>query len=552
MLGGLGLAAAPVAHAQTATRRYFVYFNDKQGTPYTVGQPQAFLSARALARRSKQGIAVQARDLPVSPSYVTQVSGVAGARVLYTSRWLNGAVVAADSATMVSVQQLNGVKSAQLLSLVGPKTPAPAPAVVPTPTPPTPTTDRAVYGKAYAQAQLMGAVAMQKAGYRGEGMQIAIFDAGFPGADGITALQPIQQQGRLLSTRNFVDGGRSVYLRNGHGTACLSTIGAELPGYFVGTAPHAAFHLLITEDVGSENPIEEANWLAAAEYADSAGVDVISSSLGYTTFDVPALSHKYADLNGRTAIGSRAALGAARVGMVVVNAAGNDGSAAWHYIGVPADADSIISTGAVDSLRAHAYFSSYGPTADGRIKPTLSVMGVASGVLTPVGAAVRGNGTSYATPELAGLVAGFWQANPTLTAQQVIAALKSTASQAAAPDNTLGWGIPDFVAAYNQQHPSAPLAALDDAPLAEALSIYPNPSHSDELTLALPPALRGQSLQIRVLDARGVVVSKQTLTASAATSLLVRRLPQRLAPGTYVCVVKPASGPSRSVRFVQE
>ena len=552
VLSGLALAAAPVAHAQNTPRRYFVYFKDKQGTSYSVAQPQAFLSARALARRSRQHIAVQARDLPVSATYLAQVAGVAGVRVLYTSRWLNGAVVAADSATAASVAQLNGVQGTQLLSLKAPAAPAPAPAAVPRLPPPRPTTDRAIYGKAYAQAQLIGAVAMHQAGYQGEGMQIAIFDAGFPGADSLAALQPVQQQGRVLGTRNFVDGGHRVYVRNGHGTNCLSTIGAELPGYFVGTAPHAAFHLCITEDTGSENLVEETNWLAAAEYADSAGVDIISSSLGYTTFDVPALSHKYADLNGRTAIGSRAALGAARVGMVVVNAAGNDGNNGWHYIGVPADADSIISTGAVDSLRNHAYFSSYGPTADGRIKPTLSVMGVASGVLTPTGVAVRGNGTSYATPELAGLVAGFWQANPTLTAQQVIEALKRSGSQAAAPDNTLGWGIPDFVLAYNLLHPAERLPALNEVLSLDGLSVFPNPNRSDELTLALPQALRGQSLSLRIVDARGSTVSQQTLTASAASSLLVRRLPRQLAPGNYICVVKPASGPTRSVRFVQE
>jgi serine protease AprX len=150
-----------------------------------------------------------------------------------------------------------------------------------------------------------------------------------------------------------VDGGRQVYVRNSHGTNCLGLIAGELPGTYVGTAPHATFHLCITEDVATEYPIEEANWLAAAEYADSVGVDVISSSLGYNTFDRPAVSHTYADLNGRTAIGSLAALGAARAGMIVVNSAGNDGNNAWHYIGVPADADSIISVGAVDSLRPH-------------------------------------------------------------------------------------------------------------------------------------------------------------------------------------------------------
>ena len=540
----LSLAGGPRVRAQAlgASRRYFVYFKDKAGTPYSVGQPQAFLSARALARRSRQGIAVRPRDLPVSPAYLAQVRAVTGhPQVLYTSRWLNGAVLACDSATLVQVQQLPAVASTQLLSLMAPLVPGPAGAVAAIDTPPTPLTARATYGKAYAQAQLIGAVAMHQAGYRGEGLEIAVFDAGFPGADRLAALQAAQQQGRVLSTRNFVDGGSSVYLRASHGTNCLSLIGGELPGYYVGTAPHASFHLCVTEDVNSEYPIEETNWLAAAEYADSVGVDIISSSLGYNTFDYAPLSHAYADLTGRTALSSRAALGAARVGMVVVNSAGNDGTNGWHYIGVPADADSIITVGAVDSLRAHASFSSYGPTADGRLKPTLAAMGVASAVLNAAGTAVRGNGTSYACPELAGLVAGFWQANPTLTAQQVIAALQRGASQAQQPDNTLGYGIVNFVAAYNLLHPSAPLA------------VYPNPSHLDELMLAVPASLRGQVLRLRLLDGRGAVLSEQLLPASPAASVPLRLPAHRLAPGVYQCVVQPvAGGVAHTARFVRQ
>ncbi len=550
----LGGASAARAQATAPLARYLVYFKDKVGTPYTVGQPQAYLSARALARRSRQGIAVRPRDLPVSPTYLAQVRAVSGSpQVVFTSRWLNGAVLTCDAATLARVQQLPAVRSTQLLSQQLPGTPAAAPAVVPTPTPPAPATPRATYGKAYAQNQLIGAVAMHNAGYRGEGMQIAVFDAGFPGADQITALQNVQSQGRLASTRNFVDGGRQVYQRNGHGTACLGLIGGELPGYYVGTAPRATFHLCITEDVDSESPMEEANWLAAAEYADSAGVDVISSSLGYTTFDDATLSHTYAQLNGRTAIASQAALGAARAGMVVVNSAGNDGNNNWHYIGVPADADSIITVGAVDSLRNHAGFSSYGPTADNRIKPTLSAMGVASAVLAPTGVTMRGNGTSYACPELAGLVAGFWQANPTLTAQQVIQALSNGASQALNPDNTLGYGVVSFVAAYNLLHPSAPLAAAGPAAVGPPLAVFPNPSHSTELLLAVPPGLRGQALRVRLLDVKGALLNEQLLPASPAATVPLRLPARPLAPGTYLCTVQPlAGGPPQTVRFVRQ
>ncbi|WP_460502242.1 S8 family peptidase, partial [Hymenobacter agri] len=407
---------------------------------------------------------------------------------------------------------------------------------------------RAYYGRTYAQNQQIGVPGMHDAGYRGEGMQIAVFDAGFPGVNTMAALQPLFQEQRLVSTRNFVDGGTSVYQRSSHGTNCLSTMAANQPGYFVGTAPKATYRLCITEDDYSEHPVEEANWLAAAEYADSCGVDVISSSLGYTDFDAPSPAYTYADMNGRTAISSRAATVAARVGMLVVSAAGNEGNRAWHYISAPADADSILTVGAVDSLGNHAAFSSYGPTVDGRIKPTLSVMGQAAAVLDPSGVAFRGNGTSFACPVLAGMAAAFWQANPTLTAQQVIAALRNTASQAATPDNTLGYGLPNFGRAYNSLHPNSPLDTAS-ALAAESLGVYPNPRSSGSLTLVLPPALRGVPLSVRVLDMRGAVVARQQLPASPAAETIFKL--GALAKGQYLCEVA-AGGVRQAVRFQQQ
>ncbi|MBD2769028.1 S8 family serine peptidase [Hymenobacter sp. BT664] len=551
LIAGLlpALAAAPAA-AQGTVRRHLVYFRDKAGSPYSVAQPQAFLSARSLARRNRQGIAVLPRDLPVNPAYVAQVRGVAGRpQVIYTSRWFNAAVVSCDSTTLALITALPIVRGANTLNR-GYQAPPPTlpPAQMPV-SAARPTDARALYGWAYRQNEQIGTRAMHEAGFRGEGMQIAVFDAGFPGVNQIPAFQPLFQEQRLAGTRNFVDGGTSVYQRNSHGTSCLSTMAANQAGFYIGAAPKATYRLCITEDATSEHPIEEANWLAAAEYADSAGVDIISSSLGYTTFDDPWGSYTYASMNGRTAISSRAATVAARVGMLVVSAAGNEANSPWHYISAPADADSVLSVGAVDSLGNHASFSSFGPTADGRIKPTLSAMGQASAVLTPSGAVVRGNGTSYACPILAGMVAGFWQANPTLTAQQVIAALRTTASQAARPDNALGYGIPNFVTAYNTLNPTHPLTAINAAPKAEPLSLFPNPTGDGPLTLALPPALRGQPLHIRVLDARGAVVAQQQLPAASGSEVVLRF--GRLAKGAYVCEVS-AGATRQTVKFVQQ
>jgi len=545
----LALAAAPAA-AQGTVRRHLVYFRDKNGTPYSVSQPQAFLTARAIARRTRQNIAVTARDLPVNPSYVAQVRNVAGVQVRYTSRWFNAAVVECDSTSLRNIAALPSVLTAKTLNRGPRPVPPPSPS---TQVPPTALRStlgtRAQYGMAYKQNEIIGAIAMHDAGYRGEGMHIAVFDAGFPGVDQIPAMQPIFNQQRMAGTRNFVDGGNSVYLRHSHGTNCVSAIGAEQDGFYIGTAPRATFHLCITEDINSEHPVEEVNWLAAAEYADSVGVDVISSSLGYSTFDAPSQSYTYADMNGRNAIATRAATIAARVGMVVVSAAGNEGDDPWHYITAPADADSIMTVGAIDSLGQQANFSSYGPTADGRIKPTLVSQGVASAVLAPSGRAFRGSGTSYACPILAGMVAGFWQANPTLTAQQVIGTLRSTASLANNPNNGLGYGIPNFVRAYNILHPNSPLATQPAASGNAKLAIFPNPNGDGPLMLALPTELRGRPLQVRILDSRGAVVSQHQLPAATAEGASLRL--GKLAKGVYTCEVN-AGGTRRTATFVQQ
>ena len=542
-------AAATPAAAQGTVRRHLVYFRDKAGTPFSVAQPQAFLSARAIARRTRQGIAVLPRDLPVTPAYVAQIRALAGQpQVVYTSRWFNAALVSCDSATLARIAALPSVRTASTLNRTTRPARPDAPATAPAAPAARTLAGRAYYGPAYAQNQQIGVPGMHDAGYRGEGMQIAVFDTGFPGVNTMSALQPLFQEQRLASTRNFVDGGTNVYQRGNHGTYCLSTMAANAPGAFVGSAPKATYRLCITEDDNSEHPVEEANWLAAAEYADSTGVDVISSSLGYTDFDAPSPAYTYADMNGRTAISSRAATVAARVGMLVVSAAGNEGNKRWHYISAPADADSILTVGAVDSLGTHASFSSYGPTADGRIKPTLSDMGQATAVLSPSGTAFRGNGTSFACPVLAGMAAAFWQANPTLTAQQVILVLRGTASKAASPDNTLGYGLPNFGRAYDSLHPNAPLAAAA-ASSTEGLALYPNPRGTGALMLVLPAALRGVPLAVRVLDVRGAVVARRQLAASPAAEVPLTLGP--LARGQYQCEVS-AGAVRQTVRFQQQ
>lgn len=556
LLAGLAVAAAtslaPVAaQAQTGTvRKHLVYFRDKAGTPFTTNQPQAFLSARALQRRTRQNIAVQPRDLPVTPAYVTQLKAVPGAAVWYTSRWFNAAVVSCDSATLRNLQALPFVRGAQTLNRSTAGGPVrPRQNVVDTPA--QRTESDPIYGSAYGQALMIGAIPMHNAGFRGEGMQIAVFDSGFPGVNQTTPFAALRNEGRLVDAYNFVERNANVYGRDSHGTFCLSTIAANETGTFVGTAPKATFRLYLTENIVGENPIEEVNWLLAAERADSAGVDVISSSLGYSTFDVPYGNYTYADLNGRTAISTRAASIAARVGMVVVNSAGNEGGPAnpWQYILAPADADSILAVGGVDAARNRSSFSSIGPSADGRIKPNLAAQATQTAIINAAGLPTRGNGTSFSCPIVSGMVACFWQANPTLTAQQVISFLQRSGSQAAAPDNLLGYGIPNFVTAYNLANPNAPLSASGPKLRTGQLFVYPNPIKDNELYLQLSEAFYGKSLRVRFYNAQGALVAEQTVPATSAKDIQLS--PGTLRKGVYTCDVSAGDKIRRTVRFVK-
>jgi serine protease AprX len=552
----LTVAALSEATAQGTVRRHLVQFTNKTGTPFTVGQPAAYLSARAIARRQRQQIPVAARDLPPTPSYIQQVRATAGVQVIYPTRWLNGVIVECDSAHLAQVRALPFVRGAQTLNRPAPKGKSgrtQSSAVrkntidLERPNSPNP------YGIAFAQAEQIGATTMHAAGFRGEGIHIAVFDAGFPTVETLPAFQALYQQNRLLSTFDVVQGGTNVYNTHPHGTWVLSTMAANVPNAFIGTAPNASYHLLRTEDTrnNTETPAEEAYWLIGAEYADSAGVDIITSSLGYHDFDPPAVSYTYADMNGHTPLITRAADLASAVGILVINSAGNDGGNPWRFISAPADGDSVLTVGAVDSLGVRAGFSSIGPTADGRIKPNLSTQGQDAAVINPGGVIGRGSGTSFACPIMAGMAAGFWQANPTLTAQQVRRFLEQSGSQASAPDNMLGYGIPNFRRAYNLANPNNPLQIPEANGGLSVPELYPNPVPGTAFALRLPSRMVGQVLHVSLTDAAGRSLSEQDITATTADSVGISAGRPALTAGLYFCVVRAASGEQHTLRFVK-
>jgi serine protease AprX len=438
--------------------RYAVMLTDKNNSTYSLSNPSAYLSQRAINRRLQYGIAIDSSDLPVNATYFTTIQNT-GAVILNTSRWLNEVTVDVSSnpSALATINALPFVKQTKLASRNSNNTSSKYSFEIESLMQRQSQTQKVAssasfynYGNALNQIQMLHGDKLHDLGFRGDGKIIAMLDAGFYRVDSMTAFDSLRAHNRIIATYDFVDHNNNVYDDHTHGSMCFSIIGANDPGNIVGTAPEASFLLYRSEDAATEKLIEEYNWATAAEAADSAGADIISSSLGYTRFDDSTMNHTYSDMDGRTAPISIAANIASRKGIVVVSSAGNEGNGQWHYISAPADADSILTIGAVDGAGAYASFSGTGPSADGRIKPTVVAQGQGTFVSDPYSNTVfSGNGTSFSCPVIAGLVASLWQAIPSANNMQIINAIVQSASQYSNPDSLLGYGIPNFDSARN-------------------------------------------------------------------------------------------------------
>jgi subtilisin family serine protease len=385
---------------------------------------------------------------------------------------------------------------------------------------------------------MLGTDHLHALGYTGKGVWIAVLDAGFSRVDSLPAFADLISDGRLLGTRNFVNDLPVMRESSSHGMNVLSSMAGMWEGNLVGTAPHASYFLCMTEDPVRETRIEEIAWIEAAEYVDSLGFDVINTSLGYSDFDGTAYDYSYSDMDGQTTFISRAAALAASRGMIACNSAGNEGNDPWFYITAPADANGILTVGAVDIDRNIAAFSSRGPSYDARIKPDVAAQGVQCILQSVSGGLAVGSGTSFSSPILAGSVASLWQAYPGMSAGEMIHWVRQNGDRSLNPDATYGFGIPDVAKAYWS------ITRVPAGISPGRLELYPNPA-SQWIRIRLPGEEDGNH-ELHMIDMSGRLVLSREVDLSDEIPL-----PSSLQPGLYILEVNTGQVIYRG-RFIKE
>ncbi|MDR0742853.1 MAG: S8 family serine peptidase, partial [Tannerella sp.] len=429
-----------------------VYLKDKGKTSFRISSPEAFLSPESVERRMLREVFVDDTDFPVSQTYIDELVAT-GVSPVVQSKWMKTVVVESRDSTVA--ERLKAIPFVDSLKCVwnGTGRQDVYPCSEEDTSVFTSTDERLENSYGYAENQLgmLNGLRLHAAGYRGKGLRIAVIDAGFMNADRIEAFSSMN----LLGAYNVTFPGRSVFCEDNHGTKVLSCIAANLPGVMIGSAPDASFLLIKSEDTRGEYPLEEDLWAAAVEYADSIGMDIISSSLGYFRFDSIADYYTRNDLNGQTAFISRVADMAAKKGMLVVSSAGNAGNNDWEKITFPADAPDVLTVGSITSDKEKSSFSSVGMTADYRIKPDVVALGTRVSVIGSAGQVEYTNGTSFSAPTVAGLTACLWQAFPLLKNTELIKLIKESSDQYQQPDAQTGYGVPDMFNAYNKANSDA-------------------------------------------------------------------------------------------------
>lgn len=500
-----------VFNANAQYPKIIVEFKDKNHSAFSLGNPAAYLSLRAIERRRRFNIPIDSTDLPVTAQYIDSLLAAGNVKLLSESKWLNQVLIqTTDLAAINKILSFAFVRFAKEIGYRAPNTSRTdkfkrpvTPLLAAANRPAGTTSDTYNYGSNYNQVHIHEGEFLHNKGFHAETMQIAVLDAGFMQYKTITAFDSARLNGQILGERDFVDFDNSVNEDNSHGMYCLSILCANWPGQMVGTAPKANYWLVRTENAASEYPAEEHNWVAGAEFADSCGADMISSSLGYSTFDDSSFDHTYADLYQRSTMVSIGASEAVKKGMIVTASAGNEGNSNWKYILFPADADSVCTVGAVNNSGVIAGYSSYG--YPGKAKPNIVSVGEGTVIAGLNNQPVSGNGTSFSNPNIAGLIACLWQAFPAVGNIQILDAVYKSADRYNAPDNRYGYGIPNFKIAYQLLKHDQHVALYGN----ESFFVTPNP-FTTEIDTKFIAHSDGQA-NLQLINSSGQVIASQNI-----------------------------------------
>ncbi len=499
----------------------WIYLSDKENVTDAINNPLTILTQRAIDRKNAQGIIIDDRDVPVNENYISQLKNATGITVMAKSKWFNNVHVRGTQADIEDLLNLSFVVDIEWAnkSLNG-----------------TRASDKGYndkfaidnqrvvfnYGNTQNQVEMLNLQLVHQEDFTGEGILVAVMDSGFPNVNTMNAFQRIRDNGDLIDGYDFVSRSDNVYAFQGssHGTRVLSTMAAFVQDQYVGTAPDASYILFRTEDVGSENPVEESYWVEAAERADSLGVDVVNTSLGYKGYDNPNYSHSSEDLDGLTAFITRGSTMGAEKGLLLVTSAGNSGAGG---VGAPADAAAVFSIGAVDGNGNLSSFSSHGSAIQPTIKPDVVARGTGSFVVSQNDVITQNNGTSFSGPIMAGAMACLKQALPGLSNDQLKQLVRESASQFDTPDFFLGYGIPDFDRAVDEG-----LSIVSQE--IEEFAIFPNPVE-DQLFFVFPGG--ADNAQLLLFDVSGKNIFDISLNAMQP-SIDVSRLSNGLYLGSIV------------------
>ncbi len=505
-----------------------------------LANPISILTQAALDRKNAQGIAIDDRDVPLNETQKAAIDAATGITVLAKSKWMNAVYVRGSETNINNLLNLDFVTDIEFAdnSLNRPgkgqfttsdKFEIENQSV-----------SRPVYnyGNAANQTEMLNVDYLHENDYTGEGILVAFMDNGYPNVLSNPAYATLRNEGRLLGYYDFVARVESPNGTGSHGASTFSDAAGFLTNQFVGTAPDASYYLFVTEDDNEESPAEEAYWVEALERADSLGVYVTNTSLGYQDFDNSAYDHQYEDLDGQTTIGARGANHGFDKGMINVTSAGNDGNG-FGYVATPADAPGSFTIGAVDFQGNYVGFSSYGPNFAGVVKPDVMAKGADAAIVTQNGNVSFANGTSFSSPITAGAVASLWQAVPNLKNDVVMQAIREFATLFNNPTSQMGFGIPNFGDALD----ALLILGVEEQMQENNFALYPNPV-STQINISFPKSAENAEFSLyNVLGERILQTKINTLKNSIDVS--------GLSSGMYIASIT-SNNKTTSYKIIKE